>query len=160
MYIKYMDSVINMYKRNRPHYLARIDTAALKKMTGLYVHDQLEKNPYKTYNASAPADGHDYERTLEQSMADLKQLIKDKGWPSDKLIGIGQKDIMSELKVQAPDFQDYYGIYKDDNFYAITKDQFDIQEYEFSNCEWTDPRAISSQYQRVWSARYGGGRER
>ena len=45
IYNKYKDSIASIYKLNRPHYLKRIDTIALGKMTQLYCNDQLEKNP-------------------------------------------------------------------------------------------------------------------
>ena len=47
LFAKYDDSVAAIYKRNRPGYLAGIDTPALKKMYSLYGYDQMEKNPMK-----------------------------------------------------------------------------------------------------------------
>lgn len=129
LYIKYTDSIISMYKRNRPKYLAGIDTPALKKMYSLYAYDQMEKNPLKSEGGFNPETGRRYKPQIEKTWTELKQLIIAKGWPSDKLIGIGQTDIMKELKTGTPDMLDFYKKYKDGYNYNIGEGQFQIEEF-------------------------------
>ena len=77
LYIKYTDSVMSMYKRNRPHYLKNIDTTALKKMYSLFAFDQMEKNPMK--NESHMATANRYKHEIAKTMGELKQLVLEKG---------------------------------------------------------------------------------
>lgn len=129
LYIQYTDSIVSLYKRNRPKYLARIDTAALQKMYSLFAYDQMEKNPYKS-EGIGPETGRRYKPMIEKTWQELKQLIYEKGWPSDKLIGIGQKDIMKELKTGTADMIDLYRKYKEGYNYSISEGQFTIDEWE------------------------------
>lgn len=128
LYIKYTDSIISMYKRNRPKYLAGIDTPALKKMYSLFAYDQMEKNGLKS-EGLGPERVRRYKPQIEKTWTELKQLIIEKGWPSDKLIGIQQSDIMKELKTGTPDMMDFYKKYKDGYNYNIGEGQFQMDEY-------------------------------
>jgi len=129
LYAKYDDSVAAIYKRNRPGYLAGIDTPALKKMYSLYGYDQMEKNPMKHEGFDGQAVSRRYKPQIEKTWSELKQLILEKGWPSDKLIGIEQVDIMKELKTGTPDMMDLYELYKDGYNYNIGAGQFTLEEY-------------------------------
>lgn len=129
LFARYDDSVAAIYKRNRPKYLAGIDTPALKKMYSLYGYDQMEKNPMKGEGYGAKPDRR-YKPQIEKTWSELKQLIQEKGWPSDKLIGIEQKDIMKELKTGTPDMMELYELYKEGYNYNIGAGQFTLEEYE------------------------------
>lgn len=129
LFSKYDDSVAAIFKRNRPIYLARIDTPALKKMYSLFAFDQMEKNPMKGEGWGGETDRR-YKPQIEKTWAELKQLILEKGWPSDRLIGIGQGDIMKELRTGTPDMMELYKKYKDGYNYTISAGQFQIDEYE------------------------------
>lgn len=98
-------------------------------MYSLYGYDQMEKNPMKGEGFGTKSD-HRYKPQIEKTWAELKQLIQEKGWPSDKLIGIEQKDIMKELKTGTPDMMDLYELYKDGYNYNISAGQFTLEEYE------------------------------
>lgn len=128
LFAEYDDSVAAIYKRNRPEYLAGIDTPALKKMYSLYGYDQMEKNPMKGEGFSMKKS-HRYKPQIEKTWSELKQLILDKGWPSDKLIGIEQADIMKELKTGTPDMMELYELYKEGYNYTISAGQFQFEEY-------------------------------
>jgi len=127
IYQQYSDSIVRICLRNRPGYLARIDTTALNKMYSLYAYDQMEKNPMKGENRGEIQ--RRYKPQIAKTMAELKKLIEERGWPSDKLIGIAQKDIMKELKTGKFDMMDFYNKYKDGYNYSIGIGQFTIEEY-------------------------------
>lgn len=129
LFAKYDDSVAAIYKRNRPGYLAGIDTPALKKMYSLYGYDQMEKNPMKGEGFSMKKS-HRYKPQIEKTWSELKQLILEKGWPSDKLIGLEQTDIMKELKTGTPDMMELYELYKEGYNYNISAGQFTLEEYK------------------------------
>lgn len=121
-----------LYKTARPHYLARIDTAALKKMYLLFVDDQLVKNDLKL------PDGHyesvwnhkiRYRPLIAKTMAEIQKIINEKGFPGDKLLGLDQRDIMYELKLAEPDMEEYWWRNKHSNDYVIGKEQFMLDEY-------------------------------
>lgn len=127
MYLHYRDTIQKMVQRNRPQYLAGIDTGALKTMYMLYARDQAEKNGKK--GTPFKERDHIYEPLIARTMDELKQVILDRGWPSDKLIGIYQRNIMEELNIDAPELEDYYALYKQvypDNVFSWS--QFVITE--------------------------------
>lgn len=127
MYIKNKDTLISMYRIGRPHYLKRIDTSALQQMYALYAYDQMEKNgPVKEADIRNP---NIYKKQITKTWSDLAQLIRTKGWPSDKTIGINQQDFMHELKTGTPELIEYY--YKFKNDYRISKGQLSFEDYRF-----------------------------
>lgn len=130
LYTRYKDSIAAQYSRNRSHYLRRIDTNTLQQMYSLYAYDQMEKNPIKNETFSGRETGRRYTRQVEETMAKLKVLIKQKGWPSDQLTGIEQVDIMKELKTGSPDLLHLFKLIKERENYpaSITTS---IEEYRF-----------------------------
>jgi len=127
IYNKYKGKLDTLYAANRDHYLKRIDTTSLKKMMELFCVDQAEKNnlPHeseRTYSVR-------YKPLVIQTMTNLQKLIAAKGWPSDKLIGIDQNDIMRQLGFKNMDALDYYNRYKDDPEHLVSKGQYDFDEY-------------------------------
>lgn len=132
LYKKYEDSIIAIYHRNRPYYLAGIDTAVLQKMYSLKAFDQMEKNHMKR-ESHATFRGR-YRPQIKKTMDELKTLILSKGWPSDKLIGIAQRDIMKELHTGTPDMGEFYDKYKDVYIHHnFSRGQFYISEYELAS---------------------------
>ena len=127
IYQKYKDSIISMYKINRTHYLKRIDTAALKKMYHLYAMDQLVKN--RGQNESNADYNSRYSQQIKETFKNFQALTHQHGWPSDKVMGIYQSDIMKELQIAQPDMIDYYYKYKDQ--YNIREGQFQEDETDF-----------------------------
>lgn len=137
LYLKDTSQFEKIYRENRPHYLARIDTATLKKMYTLYAKDQLVKNSLKkpggTFESSAQYLKR-YRPLITKTIAEFKNLVVAKGLPADRIIGIGQKDIMRELKTSAKDMEQYYWDYKSNNECVLEKGQFDCEEESlFSN---------------------------
>jgi hypothetical protein len=127
-----------LYKAGRPHYLARIDTAALKKMYLLFVDDQLVKNRIKWANGTLESDKDfktRYRPLIAKTMADIQLLINEKGFPGDKLLGLDQRDIMRELKLDAPDIEAYWRRNKNRTDCSINKSQFELEEYHL-HAKW------------------------
>lgn len=127
-YQKHKDSVITLYRKNRPHYLSRIDTIALQRMYDIFAFDQMEKNPLK--NESETEYAKRYKPQIKQRINKFSKLIEERGFPSDKTIGIYQDDIMRELKLSSQDLIYYYLNNKNNSAYSISKGQF--QEYEWT----------------------------
>lgn len=132
LYTKHKDSIINLYKINRPHYLKRIDTTALVKMYDLYAFDQMQKN--SKAGESEIAFRKRYMAEVENTRRELIKLVRTRGFPSDKTIGIYQKDIVNELGLKTGKdlLYYYYDYYKGFN-YQISKGQFELNEWEFSS---------------------------
>ncbi len=128
LYLKNKEQIIAFYRKNRQHYLARLDTAALKKMYRLYAFDQTQKNPRKGEDVIAYK--RRYKRELGQTINEFRALVREKGFPGEKLIGVDQKDIMKELKTGAPDIADYYSLYKDIGRFST--EQIALDERAFS----------------------------
>lgn len=105
IYIKNKDSIVNITRRNRPHYLKRLDTAAIKTMYSLFIHDQNEKNGV---GLTETEFRRQYPLQIKQTMNDLHKFIAAKGWPSDKMIGIDQDDLMIELGIGSPEVANYF----------------------------------------------------
>jgi hypothetical protein len=87
-YLKDTAKFIQLYKINRPHYLARIDTAALKEIHALKAEDQLVKNRIKWPNGQFESE-RDYRRRytplIEKTIEKLKKLLSKKVFPQIKL---------------------------------------------------------------------------
>lgn len=131
-YTKHKDSIISLYRINRPHYLSRIDTVALVKMYDLYAYDQIEKTNKK--NEGLYNYGKRYAPQIKRTMEELTQLIKTRGFPSDKIIGIYQKDIVRELGLtNGKDLVYYYYDNKNIYNYNFSKGQFERPEWLFSS---------------------------
>ncbi|MES2479300.1 MAG: hypothetical protein V4561_09440 [Bacteroidota bacterium] len=131
LYLKDTAKFILLYKSNRPHYLARIDTAALKTMHALKAEDQLVKNSIKWPNGQFEFHKERQKRYLpliEKTIAELKKIAFEKGFPSDKIVGIDQSDIMRELKLNSPDMMEYWWRNKNRNECVIEKGQFQSDE--------------------------------
>lgn len=136
-YLKDTARFIALYKSSRPHYLARIDTAALKKIHALKAEDQLVKNNIKWPNGQYESE-REYKRRytpfIENTIVELKKIAFEKGFPSDKIVGIDQSDIMRELKLSAPDMMEYWWKNKNRNECNIVQSQFQSdEEYLFSD---------------------------
>lgn len=131
LYIKHKDSIARIFKANRQHYLQRIDTGALIKMMQLFCNDQLEKNPAR--GESIMSHNKRYRPQIMVTTDALRKLIAEKGYPSDKLIGIDQQDLLHELKTGRMDPFDYYKKYKDDPQHNIGEGQFDQDEYHLAS---------------------------
>lgn len=130
IYNKYKDSIVSIYKRNRPHYLKRIDTVALGKMTQLYCNDQLEKNPLK----SESWNNHKrYKPQITETMNQLRKLIDERGYPSDRLIGIDDQSLLRELGTTRMTPLDYYKKYVGDPCCNISQSQFEQDENTLSS---------------------------
>ncbi len=125
-----------LYKTARPHYLARIDTTSLKKMYLLFVDDQLVKNRLK-YPDGRYESERDYQKRyrplIAKTMAEIQNIINEKGFLGDKLLGLGQRDIMRELKLNAPDMEEYWWRNKNRADCSIYENQFQIEEYSLCN---------------------------
>lgn len=131
-YAKHKDSIISLYRINRPHYLSRIDTVALVKMYDLYAYDQMQKSTKKGERQDASSKRYNIE--VAETRKELIELISTRGFPSDKIIGIYQKDIVRELGlVSGKDLIYYYYDNKDQQNYNIGKGQFEYYEWIFSS---------------------------
>lgn len=131
-YAKHKDSIISLYRINRPHYLSRIDTVALVKMYDLYAYDQMQKSAKKGERYSAYCKR--YKIQVEKTRNQLIELILARGFPSDKTIGIYQKNIVRELGlINGKDLIYYYYDNKDLQNYNIHKGQFERPEWLFSS---------------------------
>lgn len=135
-YLKDTAKFIALYKSNRPHYLARIDTAALKTIHALKAEDQLVKNSIKWPNGQFESNKERNKRYLpliDKTIETLKKIAFEKGFPSDKIVGIDQADIMQELKLNAPDMMEYWWRNKNRTDIFISKGQFfSDEEYLYS----------------------------
>lgn len=131
LYIKNVDKIQKLYEGNRAHYLKRIDTVTLKKMICLYAYDQLSKNPHP--GESTPEYTLRYKPLITHTLSEVKKIIYQKGFPSDKMIGLDQDDIMRELHVDSFDAIDYYYRNKDDIRFYAAPTQFKFDEYCFSS---------------------------
>ncbi len=131
IYNKYKDSIASIYKRNRPHYLKRIDTVALGKMTQLFCNDQLEKNPLP--NEGFTASDKRYKPQIIATTEQLKALIAERGYPSDRLIGIDDQNLLHELGTTRMTPLDYYKKYKGDQCCNIRESQFEFDEHTISS---------------------------
>lgn len=131
LYLKDTSKFIQLYKSNRPHYLSRIDTAALKKIHALRAEDQLVKNNVRWPNGQLESE-REYKRRytplIEKTIAELKKIAFEKGFPSDKIVGVDQADIMRELELTAPDMMEYWWRNKNRNESIISKSQFQSDE--------------------------------
>lgn len=131
VYNQYKDSIASIYKLNRPHYLKRIDTLALDKMTQLYCNDQLEKNPL--LNESFTVSEKRYKPQIAETAAKLKALIAERGYPSDRLIGIDDQNLLRELGTTRMTPLEYYKKYKGDPCCNIRESQFEFDEHTLSS---------------------------
>lgn len=132
-YAKYKIWIDSVYKINRPHYLERIDTAVLKRMTFLYADDQLQKNFRKDGKESPTQNRRRYAPHIKETIDQIKQIVFTKGFPYDKMIGIYQKDIIRELKLGTIDLYEYYNKYRHTNEFSIHIGQFDLDEGQFAS---------------------------
>lgn len=131
IYNKYKDSIAAIYRANRPHYLKRIDTVALGKMTQLFCNDQLIKNGLPTL--SATNNKRQYLPQIIETMHQLQKLIAERGYPSDKLIGIDCQNLLRELGTTRMTPLDYYRKYKKDPCCNIGQSQFEFDEHNLSS---------------------------
>lgn len=130
IYNQYKDSIASIYRLNRPHYLKRIDTVALAKITQLYSNDQLEKNPLK----SESWNNHKrYKPQITETMNQLRKLVAERGYPSDRLIGIDCQNLLRELGTTRMTPLDYYKKYVGDPCCNIGQGQFEFDEYTVSS---------------------------
>lgn len=127
-YVKNLDTLIEMYKRNRPAYFKRIDTITLKKMISLYVNDQKFKNSQKN---NVGIDEKSYKLEIQKTISSLREIITNKGFPTEKIIGVDQNDIMKELNLHNMDVYEYFNLFK--RYYNVTHDQFIFDERSFSS---------------------------
>lgn len=125
-YAKHKDSIASRYPANRQHYLRRLDTATLIKLYDLFATDQTQKNSLKGEKDHAFRSR--YRAQIAETMKSLKKLAVERGFPSDKIIGIAQNNIMAELKTGTPDLMRYYDMFKD--YSNIHKSTFEVYEYE------------------------------
>jgi hypothetical protein len=90
----------------------------------------MEKNSIK--NNDIKENDKDFEKRykpiLNNIMIKLNEIITKYGVPLDRLIGVSQRDIMKELKVNFPDLMDLYLINKNKSLSPINQNQFSIQE--------------------------------
>lgn len=131
IYNQYKDSIASIYRLNRPHYLKRIDTVALGKMTQLFSNDQLEKNGLPTLTMKN--NERRYLPQITETMNQLLKLIAERGYPSDRLIGIDCQNLLRELGTTRMTPLDYYKKYKGDPCCSIGQSQFEFDEYTLSS---------------------------
>ena len=94
----------------------------LKKMIQHVAQDQSEKN--MPYSDNDYQNEYEYYHKLQVHINFIEALIKQVGFPGDKLIGIDQDNIMKELGRDSSDYIDLYDqIYKDPK-YRVSKMQF------------------------------------
>ncbi|MDI9319946.1 MAG: hypothetical protein QM530_05655 [Phycisphaerales bacterium] len=119
-----------IYSENRAHYLNRIDTNILKQIYYLFMDDQLEKNSIKKNGIKENNQEFEmrYKPALNRIMNKINEIITSNGVPLDRIIGISQKDLMKELKVNFPDLMDLYLINKNKSISTINRNQLIIQE--------------------------------
>ncbi|MBS1590151.1 MAG: hypothetical protein JST52_11115 [Bacteroidetes bacterium] len=131
LYKQNKDSLIKLFHQYRSLYLKRIDTQELCKVIELYAYDQRIKNGYK----GEPLDKYKrrYKIEIEYTMKEMMKIICSKGLPTEKSMGVDQNDIMNELHVKHRDLQEYYSEFKQENHEQINKDQFFLDERNFSS---------------------------
>lgn len=131
IYNKNKETVHQYLENNRKYYLQRLDTMTLKKIIRLFSIDQVEKSiiPNETNKQREIR----YKPLIRETAGKLIDLIKDKGFLGDMLIGIDQNDIMHELSVGKYDAIDYYNKYKNSPNAYIVPLQFNLEEYLFAS---------------------------
>lgn len=130
-YIKDSMMLVNIYHKHRQVYLKRIDTTALKLTYNIFAKDQLHKNSLIKSNGkfeSLIAHEKRYTPLIKSSILELRKLINEKGFVSDRIIGISQKDIMKELRLNSRDLEEYYWQNKNTNPCVIEIEQFRVYE--------------------------------
>lgn len=128
LYLKHKEKLIEIYIRNRPGYLRRIDTTTLIKLYNLCANDQINKEYYFDGETRAQYLFR-YKKQITATMDKLREIISVKGIPGERLIGLGQNDIdiIRELKIDSWDLIEYFHQYKD-VYPIIRKGQFTISE--------------------------------
>lgn len=65
---------------------------------------------------------------IEKTIETLKKIAFEKGFPSDRIVGLDQADIMRELKLNAPDMIEYWWRNKNKSEHNIIIEQFGSDE--------------------------------
>lgn len=133
IYIRNKLMLDSLYPVLRARYLSRIDTAALNDMCRLFANDQLVKNGLNGGNESQTSREKRYGADYKTTWKSVLQLIRDKGFPSDRLLGIDQNSLIRELRLKTPDLIDYYQAFKAGNATYLDKGQFVLDDYSFSS---------------------------
>lgn len=139
-------NIDSLFDVNVKKYYKRINVDVLKSVYDLYAFDQLNKNPKK--NEALSAYNRRYNAEIKITYNKLANIILTYGFPSDKLIGIEQKDIMNKLGSKYIDMIDYYYDFKKLEGYNIKADQFKIEELAFSSTLF---HTIFHHYGKVYS---------
>jgi len=114
----------NDYDELRQVYLKRINAVALKQVIKHVSQDQTEKN--FRYSDRDWKGESIYAKKLEKHMSFIEALIKQVGFPGDKVIGIDQEDILKELGYDSSDYIDLYNLIYKDPQYHTRRGQFEI----------------------------------
>jgi hypothetical protein len=135
IFIKNSEWIDALLTKNRLQYLKRLDTTAVKRLYSLFEYDQSQKNYLKPEygNESVTGNSRRYGPIIKDLVQQLKELIAQKGWLSDKLVGVDDEHIIKELKLQGLDLVDYYNKYYVSNECVMNAEQFDIGERECSS---------------------------
>lgn len=111
-----------MITEHRPHYLSRINKELLVQFVKIYAEDQAQKN---CLTGESTADCmRRYNSAYQVELEKVMKLIAKYGMPSDKLIGVDQKDILQELAIHNADLAHYYQKFK--GFYNIAPSQYEL----------------------------------
>jgi hypothetical protein len=112
------------YKELRKVYLKRINVIVLKQVIKHVSLDQSEKN--FRYSDNDWEGENTYAKKLEKHLNFMASLIKQIGFPGDKLNGIDQEDILNELGHDSSDYIDLYNLIYKDPKYHTQRGQFEI----------------------------------
>lgn len=121
--------VERLYIHNRPIYLKRVNFSLLNQVNRLFAADQAIKNGPQGDAKKFARFRVGYRVKIKESIEQLKKVSIEFGFPSDRLIGIDQNDIMKETKMSykdLPDYFEYYGSRETSN--RITLSQFQHEE--------------------------------
>ncbi len=114
----------NDYRELRKIYLKRINAVVLKQVIKHVSQDQSEKN--FIYSDKDWEGENAYAKKLGRHISFIEALLKQVGFPGDKLLGIDQADIMKELGYDSSDYIDLYNLIYKDPKYHTGRGQFEI----------------------------------
>lgn len=126
----------SLYTTARQKYLAGIDTESLKAMYLIFADDQLNKNSLKDRNESFAAFQERYRPVFDNIIARIGSIVRKRGLPMDRLIGLPQQDIMKELKLDCPDLLDIYDRNKNSSKTVLVRSQFVLDEWGLTPGFW------------------------
>jgi hypothetical protein len=115
--------------------LKRLDTTVVKRLYTLFEYDQSKKNFLKPEYANESSTGNRrrYGPIITDVVLQLKELIAQKGWPSDKLAGVDDENVIRDLQLRALDLMDYYNIHNQNNDCSMDPGQYEVDKLELSS---------------------------